>query len=193
MNALPAPHIDGAGRLRLDRVRRLRPLGFPALLATAGVALGGVPGFLLAFTAAVLAVDRALDFGGTRLLGAGDAFRRARRRRSGPLSYLADDPGWAATSARRRLGVQTIAIDSIAGTSDRHKAAAFDREFRPPEWSRGRWTQMYHTAQRGTEMPPISVYRVGDRHFVRDGHHRVSVARALGAAAIEAHVVELLR
>jgi hypothetical protein len=41
-------------------------------------------------------------------------------------------------------------------------------------------------------MPPISVYRVGDRHFVRDGHHRVSVARALGAEAIEAHVVELI-
>ena len=29
-------------------------------------------------------------------------------------------------------------------------------------------------------MPPISVYRVGDLHFVRDGHHRVSVARAQG-------------
>jgi hypothetical protein len=35
-------------------------------------------------------------------------------------------------------------------------------------------------------MPPISVYRVGDLHFVRDGHHRVSVARALGAATIDA-------
>jgi hypothetical protein len=195
MTALPVQNVDCAGLrpARLDRLRRLRPLAFPALLAVGGVVLGGVPGFLLVFTAAVLAADRALDFGGTRLLGAGDAFRRASRRRAGTLSYLADDTGWAATSARRRLGVQTIAIDSIAGTSDRHKAAAFDRDFRPPDWSRGRWTQMYHAAQRGTEMPPISVYRVGDRHFVRDGHHRVSVARALGAAAIEAHVVELLR
>ena len=42
-------------------------------------------------------------------------------------------------------------------------------------------------------MPPISVYRVGEAHYIRDGHHRVSVARALGAAAIDGHVVELIR
>ena len=41
-------------------------------------------------------------------------------------------------------------------------------------------------------MPPISVYRIGDLHFVRDGHHRVSVALALGHTVIEAHVTEVL-
>jgi hypothetical protein len=185
MTALPALHLDAA--------RRLRPMMLPALLVSSGVVIGGVPGFLLGFTAVALAIDRALDFGGTRTLSAEDAFRRATRRRAGELAYLADDTGWAATSPRRRLGVQPIAIDSIAGTSDRHKAAAFDRDFRPPEWSRGRWTQMYHATERGAELPPISVYRVGERHFLRDGHHRVSVARARGADAIDAHVVELLR
>jgi hypothetical protein len=170
-----------------------RRLVLPALLFPAGLVLGGVPGFLLAFTAVALAADRALDLGGTRLVGADDAFRRARRRSSGTLTYLADDVGWAATCPRRRLGVQPIAVGSIVGTSDRHKAEAFDREFRPPEWSRGRWTQMYGAAQRGSELPAISVYRVGDEHFLRDGHHRVSVARALGAHEIEAHVVELVR
>jgi ParB-like chromosome segregation protein Spo0J len=50
---------------------------------------------------------------------------------------------------------------------------------------------MYIAAQRGASLPPISVYRIGDRHYVRDGHHRVSVARATGADAIEAYVVEL--
>jgi hypothetical protein len=40
-------------------------------------------------------------------------------------------------------------------------------------------------------MPPISVYRVGDLHFVRDGHHRVSVARAMGLRVIEADVTEV--
>ncbi len=44
---------------------------------------------------------------------------------------------------------------------------------------------------RGTELPPISVYRVGEQHFVRDGHHRVSVAHALGESLIEADVVVL--
>jgi hypothetical protein len=186
MTALPAPHFQAA--------RRLRPLLIPALFVPVGIALGGVPGFLILFAAAAVAIDRTLDLGTTKLVGAGDAFTRARRgRSSGGLSYLADDAGWAAVALRRRLGVQTIAIDSIVGSADQKKAEAFDREFRPPEWSRGRWTQMYHAAEHGTEMPPISVYRVGDQHFIRDGHHRVSVARALGAAAIDARVVELVR
>jgi hypothetical protein len=41
-------------------------------------------------------------------------------------------------------------------------------------------------------MPPIEVYRVGSAHFVRDGHHRVSVARAHGQDVIDAHVIEVL-
>jgi hypothetical protein len=163
----------------------------PAALVAAVLA-GGVPGFLLGFTAVLVAVDRLLDLGGTTVTGAEQAFKRLGRRRSAPLEYLADDTGWAAVATRRRLGTATIAIDSIVGTTDRHKAEAFDREFRPPAWSRGRWTQMYLAAQRGAPLPPVSVYRVGDRHFMRDGHHRVSVARAIGATAIEASVVELL-
>jgi hypothetical protein len=182
------------------RAHAIRPLILPVLLAAAGVAAGGVPGFLLAFTAALLAVDRGLDRAAGKPVGADDAFARLARerrhaeRRGGPasrLDYLPDDRGWAATSQRRRLGVQTIAVDSIIGTADSHKAATFDRDFRPPSWSRGRWTQMWLASRRGTELPPISVYRVGERHFVRDGHHRVSVGRALGATGIEAHVVEL--
>jgi hypothetical protein len=41
-------------------------------------------------------------------------------------------------------------------------------------------------------MPPIDVYRIGDMHFVKDGHHRVSVARALGHKDINAYVTEVL-
>jgi len=40
-------------------------------------------------------------------------------------------------------------------------------------------------------MPPIDVFRVGDMYFVRDGHHRVSVARAFGDTTIEARVREV--
>jgi ParB-like nuclease domain len=40
-------------------------------------------------------------------------------------------------------------------------------------------------------LPPISVYRLCGAHYVRDGHHRVSVARALGATEIDAEVTEL--
>lgn len=170
----------------------------------AAVLAGGVPGFLIGFTAVLVAVDRLLDLGGSTVTGAEQAWARlsrARRRRelgarlrrhpASGLAYLADDTGWAAVAPRRRLGIVTIDVDSIVGTCDRQKAILFDSEFRPPAWSRGRWTQMYLAAQRGASMPPVSVYRVGDRHFLRDGHHRVSVARAMGATAIEASVVEL--
>ena len=80
---------------------------------------------------------------------------------------------------------------SIVGTVDAHKAEAFDGEFRPPPYGRARWAQMFHAVQGGTALPPISVYRVGVSHYVRDGHHRVSVARALEATDIDAEVTEL--
>jgi hypothetical protein len=170
----------------------LSPFVLPAAMGGAALAIGGLAGFLLGFVAALLGIDRALGFAGVSRIEAERAYRRLARRRSGPpLDYLADDVGWAAAAAHRRLGVQAIAIDSITGTTDRHKAESFDATFRPPEWSRERWTQMWLAAHRGGALPPISVYRVGDSHFLRDGHHRVSVARALGATSIEASVVEL--
>jgi hypothetical protein len=180
---------------------RLVPAG---LLAVAAAITGGLLGVLLGFFAALLVIDRVLDrvmgSGGSGSIGADHAFRRlaherrraARRSGGSDLAYLAEDTGWAARAQRRQLGIQTIELGSIVGTVDRHKAASFDRCFRPPDWSRGRWTLMYRAARNGAEMPPISVYRVGDQHYVRDGHHRVSVARAIGADAIDAEVVELL-
>jgi hypothetical protein len=190
-------------------LRRPVPTAFllPALLAAAAVVIAGLAGVLLGFTAVALALDRLLD---RTVIGAGltDAestfsalarrrrrttvVRRLRRRPPDELAYLPVDAGWAAVAQRRRLGVQTIALDSVVGTVDRRKAVAFDGSFRPPRWSRGRWTQLCLAARRGTPLPPITVYRAGPEHFVCDGHHRVSVARALGALQIDADVVELL-
>jgi hypothetical protein len=87
--------------------------------------------------------------------------------------------------------VQPIAVASIVGTVEPHKAAAFDAELRPPSFSRGRWMLLCAAVQRGDALPPIAVYRVGAHHYVRDGHHRASIARATGAYAIDADVVEL--
>jgi hypothetical protein len=120
-----------------------------------------------------------------------DLAARLRRREPAGLAYLATDSGWAATARRRRLGVQPIEVGSIVGTVEPHKAAAFDAQLRPPSFSRGRWTLLCAAYQRGDALPPIAVYRVGAHHYVRDGHHRASVARAAGAHAIDADVVEL--
>jgi hypothetical protein len=169
----------------------LSPFVLPAALGGVALAVGGLAGFLLGFLGVLLGIDRALGFAGVSLIEAERAYRRTVRRRAGTLAYLPDDAGWAATASRRTLGVQAIALDSIAGTTDRHKAESFDAAFRPPEWSRERWLQLWLAARSGGALPPISVYRVGKRHFLRDGHHRVSIARALGADSIEASVVEL--
>ena len=179
--------------------RRLRPAALPAALLAGGIALGGFPGFIAGFVAALLGIDRLLDrLGGFAGWGMDDAGRRfdrlARERRRHPsrCAYLAEDTGPAATAKRVRLGVIPIAVASIVGTVDPHKAEAFDAEFRPPPYGRQRWCQMFHAVQAGAALPPISVYRHAGLHYVRDGHHRVSVARALGVVEIDADVTELV-
>ena len=88
------------------------------------------------------------------------------------------------------LGLRTIALDSIVGTVDR--THDFDRGFRPTTPRvRGRWQRIAAAQRRGEAFPPISVYRVGDLHFVRDGHHRVSVAKSLGREDIDAYVTQV--
>src|SRR5918996_1315503 len=91
----------------------------------------------------------------------------------------------------RRLGLQVIPLDSIVGTVDRRRG--FDRSFRPTSRRlRQRWERIARAQRQGEAMPPIEVYRIGDMHFVKDGHHRVSVARAQGRREIDAYVTEVL-
>ena len=96
--------------------------------------------------------------------------------------------GWR---GQRYLGLQTIRLDTIVGTVDsRHD---FDRHFRPTSNRvRCRWEQLALAQRRGAAIPPIEVYRIGDRHFVNDGHHRVSIAAATGQQTIDAYVTEVL-
>ena len=79
----------------------------------------------------------------------------------------------------------------MTGTVDSRRD--FDRKFRPTSNRvRQRWERLDLAQRRGVSLPPIDVYRVGDLHFVKDGHHRVSVARASGQKTIEAYVTEVL-
>jgi hypothetical protein len=121
------------------------------------------------------------------------AARRLLRRQGGCLAGLEQVLGTAPPARRRTVGVRAIPLCSIVGTAEPAKARIFDHSFRPASTSRGRWERLWIAARRGAPLPPISVYRIGDEHFVGDGHHRVSVARALGMAAIDAEVIELGR
>jgi hypothetical protein len=91
---------------------------------------------------------------------------------------------------REDVGLQIVPLDAIVGTVDR--AADFDRGFRPTSPRlRSRWERIAAAQRRGESLPPISLYKVGDLYFVRDGHHRVSVAKSLGRQDIDAYVVEV--
>jgi len=91
----------------------------------------------------------------------------------------------------RYLGLQTIKPDTIVGTVDSRRD--FDRRFRPTSSRvRERWERLALAQRRGEAVPPIDVYRVGDLHFVKDGHHRVSIALATGQKTIDAYVTEVV-
>ena len=90
--------------------------------------------------------------------------------------------------AVRRAGLREIPLCSIRGTLEPSRAAQFDPEFRPAPIARSRWQRVWLAECRGAILPPISVVAVGDEYVLRDGHHRVSVARARGALTIDALV-----
>ena len=85
------------------------------------------------------------------------------------------------------LGLRTVDLDTIVGSTDR--VTGFDREFRPTsDLARRRFERLALAVRRGEELPPVDLYRVGEVHFVRDGHHRIAVLRALGREVVEARV-----
>lgn len=91
----------------------------------------------------------------------------------------------------RSLGLQTVNLDTVVGTVDSRRD--FDRRFRPTSGRvRERWERLALAQRMGETVPPIDVYRIGDLHFVKDGHHRVSIAIATGQRTIDAYVTEVL-
>lgn len=87
-------------------------------------------------------------------------------------------------------GIKSIPIESIVGSEGRYQD--FDNKFLPKQThTRARWENIDRARMEDVELPPISVYKMGDLYFVKDGNHRVSVARERGQSFIDAEVVEL--
>ena len=86
-------------------------------------------------------------------------------------------------------GLREIPLDQIVGSVDRYQD--FTRTFLPrSDELRDRWAAVEDRVVTGGGLPPVKLYQVGDAYFVRDGNHRVSVARAQDAPSIEAYVWE---
>jgi len=98
--------------------------------------------------------------------------------------------GTLARWSQANRGMRTVEVEKITGSVGRYRD--FDASFLPLRESiahRGsRIDRAYH---RGDELPAVSLYKIRDAYFVRDGNHRVSVARYHGVAAIDAEVVEI--
>jgi len=138
--------------------------------------------------------DAQFDFARTRRARALGRLRDRLRRQPSDVNVILPFEEVVAALGRRaerQLGQQVIPLDSIVGTVDRGRE--FDRSFRPTSGKvRTRWERVAAAQRRGQPMPPIDLYRIGEVHFVKDGHHRVSVARALGHKDINAYVTEVL-
>lgn len=86
-------------------------------------------------------------------------------------------------------GLQTVPIKQIVGSMDRFRD--FNRAFFPRQrFTAGRWQSIDRAYYEDKQLPPIQLYKVGDVYFVKDGNHRVSVARGKGQEFIDAEVIE---
>jgi hypothetical protein len=127
--------------------------------------------------------DRALQAAQVRRIW---ATLTARSRR---LLDLATVEAGVTITGRHVVGAQIVALDAIRGSLDR--AGDFDCEFYPlNERSENRWVRVATAMLRGVILPPVELIRIGEIYFVVDGHHRISVARALKHSHVDAIVTE---
>ena len=116
-------------------------------------------------------------------------FARVRRRSDDLLSYDEVHDQLGATGAIER-GVQEIPLKSIVGSVGRYQD--FTRDFLPKRDSdEERWVGVKTAIDQMKGMPPIEVYQINEAYFVKDGNHRVSIARQLGVDSITAYVTEV--
>lgn len=87
-------------------------------------------------------------------------------------------------------GFRTVPINRIRGSEGR--SSDFDCDFNPIHTrTRDRWISVAVAHSSGLTLPPVDLIQLGDDYFVRDGHHRISVARAFGEKYIDAKVIVL--
>jgi hypothetical protein len=87
-------------------------------------------------------------------------------------------------------GSQVVPVNLIAGSEGRYHD--FNKYFLPKaDYLRQRWQKVDEAHIRDIILPPISLYEIGGVYFVRDGNHRVSVAKAQGVEFIDADVISL--
>lgn len=90
-------------------------------------------------------------------------------------------------AARRTVGTVVVPLSKIVGSEGRSED--FDAAFNPlKKHNRERWIGVAAARWTGVVLPAVELVQVGDEYYVRDGHHRISVAKALGQLEIDARL-----
>jgi len=174
-----------------------RPVTNPGLLRR-----GTCNDLALVVMAILIVIDRLLGRGATssrrsRLPASlprtrrADLAARARRREPARLGYLATDTGWARARAAAASACSRSPSRRSSGRSSRTRRSrstpSCARRHSPA--AAGRCCALRSSAATRCRRSPSTASAA--HHYVRDGHHRASIARATGAFAIDADVVEL--
>lgn len=89
---------------------------------------------------------------------------------------------------RHHAGTRQVPLAKVRGSEGRGQD--FDAEFRPLRLGiRDRWVSVAVARLMGVTLSPVKLVQVGDDYYVRDGHHRISVARALGEEYVDADLI----
>ena len=88
----------------------------------------------------------------------------------------------------RTMKTVVVPLSRIVGTEGRNDD--FDADFNPlKQHNRERWISVAAARRTGVILPAVELLQVGDEYYVRDGHHRISVAKVLGQVEIDARVL----
>ena len=131
------------------------------------------------------------DFNRARMKGFfADALARITGRPNEPVSFEAVKQSLK-TFGQSYRGIVTVPIDKIVGSSTL-RYNDFDRAFLPLQSrTKSRWRSIDRAYYEDKLLPPVQLYQVGEVYFVRDGHHRISVARERGQTDIDAEVIQV--
>lgn len=111
------------------------------------------------------------------------------KREPNTLVSLADVQDRVTMEGESYRGLQVVPVENIVGSVDRFRD--FDRNFLPKRRNTARrWQNIDRAWYQDVVLPPIQLYKVGDVYFVKDGNHRVSVAKERGVEYIDAEVIE---
>lgn len=115
-------------------------------------------------------------------------FSKLFNRKTKPILVLEQEAGCGINN-RHHAGSKTVAVQDIHGTVNRIRD--FDYDFAPMKRATEfRWCKVATAMLQGIDLPPVELTQVGDDYFVKDGHHRISVAHVLGYEYIDA-IVEI--